>query len=221
MELVENLLGEDYPTTFDRERFKTLRKFTERIKYCEQNLQRISSGTSRIVYKIDNEKVLKLAKNQKGLAQNQTEIDWGHDYYFEDILAHTFDNDEKALWVEMELARKVTKDSFKSILGYSLEDLAIYLKYIDFTNVRPDKNLADMYGRMIKNPEDETRVLDFDFWAEDNFATLMSEFMVNTKSPNGDFCRFSSYGLVKRHGKDQIVLIDFGLTGDVYGTYYS
>lgn len=63
--LFESLLDEDYPTSFDMGHFKTLTKFAERVRYCEENLQRISSGSARIVYKIDNEKVLKLAKNEK------------------------------------------------------------------------------------------------------------------------------------------------------------
>jgi hypothetical protein len=170
---------------------------------------------------IDNEKVLKLAKNQKGLAQNSTEIDWGNDYYFEYILAHTIDSSDKDLWVEMELAKKVTKDNFKQIMGYTLDDLALFLKWVDFTQVRPNNRLSDMYARMINTVDDENNNYDFDFWGEDSFATKMQEFMVATKSPNGDFCRTSSYGIVHRDGKDQIVLIDFGLTGDIYGTYYS
>lgn len=67
---------EDYPTSFDMDFFKTLPSFNQRIQYCEKYLQRISSGSSRIVYKIDDQKVLKLAKNKKGLAQNETEIDY-------------------------------------------------------------------------------------------------------------------------------------------------
>jgi hypothetical protein len=220
-EMIDNILDEEYPISFDMDKFKTLTKFSQRIAYCEANLKRISSGSSRIVYMIDNEKVLKLAKNQKGLAQNSTEIDWGNDYYFEYILAHTIDSSDKNLWVEMELAKKVTKENFKQIMGYTLDDLALFLKWVDYTQVRPNNRLSDMYARMINTVDDENNNYDFDFWGEDSFATKMQEFMVATKSPNGDFCRTSSYGIVHRDGKDQIVLIDFGLTGDIYGTYYS
>ena len=60
-----------YPVSFNMAEFKTLTTFSERIRYCQTRLQRISSGSARIVYKIDNEKVLKLAKNRKGIAQNE------------------------------------------------------------------------------------------------------------------------------------------------------
>ena len=70
--------GMAYPVSFNMAEFKTLKTFTARIKYCQARLQRISSGSARIVYKIDNEKVLKLAKSRKGIAQNEAE---GSDYY--------------------------------------------------------------------------------------------------------------------------------------------
>ena len=67
-----------YPVSFNMAEFKTLTTFAECIRYCQTRLQRISSGSARIVYKIDNEKVLKLAKSRKGIAQNEAE---GGDYY--------------------------------------------------------------------------------------------------------------------------------------------
>ena len=221
MDLVESLVGEDYPSSFNMEEFKNLNKFTERVRYCDQHLKKISSGSSRVAYMIDNEKVLKLAKNQKGLAQNDTEIRWGGDYYFEDVLAHTLENSEKDLWVEMELARKANKAQFKAILGYTLEDLAPFLKYIDFTQRKNDRQLSAMYSRMLNNPEGDGPSYNLDFFSENEFASKLADFMIAADSPNGDLCRYSSYGVVNRDGKNQVVLIDFGLTGDVYDTYYS
>jgi len=221
MELIESLMDEDYPSSFDREKFKNLRSFAERVRYCEEHLKRISAGSSRIAYVIDNTKVLKLAKNKKGLAQNQTEIQWGKDYYFDSILAHTFDDDENGLWVEMELARKATKANFKQILGYTLEDLSVFVKYMYFYNVKINKQLADTYRRMLDNADDEGNLYNLDFFSEDAFATTLVDFMNATDAPQGDLCKYSSFGVVKRDNHDSIVLIDFGLTGEVYGSYYS
>lgn len=206
--LIESLLDEEYPTNFDREHFKTLKSFNQRVKYCEENLERISSGSSRIVYKIDNEKVLKLAKNKKGLAQNETEMQWGGDSYYDHILAHTFDSDPNGLWVEMELARKVTASNFKKITGVDIYDLKMYL-----TNFYLENN-----GRKKIYTIDPLVVEELN---ENQFAQDLSSFMMDTDSPAGDLTRVNSYGLVKRNGVDDIVLIDFGLTGDIYSSYYS
>ena len=91
-DLIENLIKDDYPQSFNMDEFKILNKFTERVKYCDQHLKKISAGSGRIVYMIDNTKVLKLAKNQKGVAQCNVEIQWGGDYYFKSILADVIDS---------------------------------------------------------------------------------------------------------------------------------
>jgi hypothetical protein len=38
--------------------------------------------------------------------------------------------------------------------------------------------------------------------------------------PSGDLMRLSTYGVVKRDGQETIVLIDYGLTDDIYKTHY-
>lgn len=57
-----------YPTNFNFVELDSMRTFAERKRYCEERLQQIGVGSSRIAYKVDNEKVLKLAKNKKGIA---------------------------------------------------------------------------------------------------------------------------------------------------------
>ena len=69
-----------YPATFDMSVFKSLNSFQSRIEYCASRLKRLGAGSSRIVYQIDDEKCLKLAKNQKGVAQNLAEIEFGTSY---------------------------------------------------------------------------------------------------------------------------------------------
>lgn len=207
MELIESLIDEDYPSTFDMGLFKTLKKFSERVKYCEEHLKRISSGSSRIVYMIDNEKVLKLAKNEKGVAQCETEIQWGQDRYYGEILAKTLDSHPDGLWVEMELARKLKKHDFLRLDNIDFEVFARYLKNVELENKgqRPIYNIADVY---------------LEVFHESQFANTLISFMHDSDSPAGDFMKGSSYGVVMRDGHETIVLIDFGLTGDIYSTYY-
>ena len=42
------------------------------MEYAEANLQHISSGSSRVIYK-SGDKAIKLAKNDRGVAQNKAE----------------------------------------------------------------------------------------------------------------------------------------------------
>ena len=206
-ELIKAKMDEEYPATFDMAHFKTLGKFADRVRYCDKHLKKISSGTARIVYIVDNTKVLKLAKNKKGIAQCEVEIKWGNEAYHSNILAKTLDFHEDNLWVEMELARKVKKSDFKRLEGFDFGDYGRYLT--NFYQVNNGRRA--IFG---VDPKEEA-ILD-----DSHFVNSVKEFMQNTDSPAGDLARLNSYGLVTREGTDSIVIIDFGLTGEVYSTYY-
>ena len=64
-----------FPEGFDVEQFKELKTFRERLQYCKERLKKLGAGTGRIAYQIDDGTVLKLAKNAKGVAQNDVEND--------------------------------------------------------------------------------------------------------------------------------------------------
>lgn len=208
--LIHKQMDEDYPTTWDVDSFKTLRSFTQRVKYCQENLQRISSGSSRIVYKIDDTKVLKLAKNKKGIAQNETEIQWKDDGYYGNILANVHDFHPDGLWVEMELARKVTPNIFKGLMQFSFDEYGRFIMAeMKYVGQMKEKYMGTLKDReLLDNSEFAERVINF---MHDNSNNL---------DGIGDFTRLSSYGVVKRDGEDKIVIIDFGLTSDVYDSYY-
>ena len=195
----ENELIEDYPTSFDREFFKTLTSFNARIKYCEENLQRISSGSSRIVYKIDDEKCLKLAKNKKGLTQNEVESDFSRDWYINHLFAEVYDTHKNYLWIEMQLAKKVSKSDFKKYLDLDFDDFCM---------------MIDIFGS--ENTSSVYRPENIDELYENEMVQAMNDFIVNYEVPIGDLKRLSSYGIVN----DDIVLVDYGLDKDAYITHY-
>lgn len=209
-DLIENLMGEEYPIEFDLAHFKSLKNFSARARYCNEKLKRISSGSARIVYIIDDTKVLKLAKNKKGLAQNEIEISHSQYNDLSDILARLFDYDQNNLWSEMELARKVTPSIFKSVTGFSFQDFcaAVHNYGIDVHSTR----------NMYKMNVDKEIVAAM--W-ENEFTYGIFDYIGNYTIPVGDLQRLNSYGLVKRNGQDAIVLIDYGLDNDVYSSYYS
>jgi hypothetical protein len=208
-ELID-LLDEDYPSSFDMEEFKTLNSFAARIRYCEEHLQRISSGSSRIVYKIDDTKVLKLAKNKKGLVQNEIEVSYSNDNMVDDIVAEVFDYHQDDLWIKMELARKMTVSDFKRITGFAWKDyVAGVTNHGNKVNHRVNRRTMPIDDELYQ-----------DMW-EDEFIYDIFSFIGNFDVPVGDLTRKNSYGIVKRGGGDAVVLIDYGLTNDVYDSYYS
>jgi hypothetical protein len=209
-EVIESYLQEDYPSNFDLEEFSKLTSFKKRIQYCQERLKRISSGSARIVYMVDDTKVLKIAKNEKGLNQNDVEVSYSNYHDIKDITAQVFAYDNNDLWVEMELARKVTPKIFESIVGFSFDD---YCEALDkyFERVNPQR------ARTRSNIDQEK----YDAMWENEFIYDIFTFIGAYDTPVGDLKRLNSYGLVKRNGEDTIVLIDYGITWDGLDAYYN
>jgi hypothetical protein len=208
--IIKGDLEEEYPESWNIGDFKKINSFAGRVKYCEEKLQRISSGSSRIVYKIDDEKVLKLAKNKKGLAQNETEIGFSNDYMWDGFVAEIFEYDEDGLWVEMELARKLSSKTFQSIVGISFEEYCKGLRYYEYERANASQRRYYSFSKPEKYDE---------MW-ENEFTNEILQLIGTYDLPIGDMCRTNTYGIVKRDGEDTIVFIDYGLTNEVYDSYY-
>lgn len=209
-ETIESLIGEDYPSSFSIDEFKHLSTFKERIKYCQQHLKRISSGSGRIVYKIDDEKVLKLAKNKKGIAQIDVEVDYSKERMLKDVVANIFNYHEDYLWVEMELARKLTEKKFLKITGL---DWTLFTKVLFNYDIDANNPRREAYKYNI-DPDVKEQV-----W-ENEFAVGILDLIGTFHMPAGDLMKLNSYGIVQRNGEDHVILIDYGLTSDVYDSYY-
>jgi len=193
-----------YPASFNMEEFKNIRSFAGRVAYCRKHLTRIAEGSSRMVFKIDDEKVLKLAKNRKGLGQNKAEADMGYNEGYFTCIAHVFDYDDDYMFVEMELANKCSKQDFQRITGYDFET------FVEFLRAEASGNLRKEFSQ------------EFIDEAYDNqsIMTEISEFVRTYELPVGDIYYLPHYGIVKRNGEEYVVLIDYGLTNDVYEKYY-
>lgn len=200
-----NKLAEDYPQNFSMGEFNSIRSYRGKIEYATNRLKRLGAGSSRIVFQVDNDKVLKLAKNEKGLAQNDVETDGYLAQH--DITANVIDYDDshdRPYWVEMELAIPINRNKkiFEKYAGISIEMLEQILIYIRTQYEFPPAFNED-------NPSWE-------------FVSEIYDIAMTMDMPlPGDLARTSSYGLVKRNGKLQLVLIDFGFTNDVRSHYYA
>lgn len=204
-----------YPVSFNMDEFKTLKTFAERIRYCQTRLQRISSGSARIVYKIDNEKVLKLAKNRKGIAQNEAEAG---DYYKNSIgcFAEIYDVDDNYLWIEMQLARKAKMSDFKRLTGYDFKVMCQWIYNCKSRYSRRGFIYDKSYDSIFNSEEFEKGLENYSIFTE------IQEYLCNYQLESvGDLTRLNSWGVVNdEYGQEQLVIIDSGLTDDVWDDYY-
>jgi len=204
------VLQEEYPQGFSLDQFKKIYSFAGKVKYATENLgSPIGQGSSRVVYRVDNTKVLKLAKSTKGKGQNEVEISWGNKTYYHDIIAKTFDADfDKNLWVEMELATRATRPDFKRLWGVDFKYLDMYL-----SNRDEEHHNRTKYYTLPPDIENE-----FD---ENEYIGELVGFMFDFNGMSGDLGNLSSYGIVNRPMGEYLVIIDYGFNNTVWKSYYS
>jgi hypothetical protein len=214
-EIATKLQEMAYPASFNNEEFKSLTSFKERIQYCRERLKFLGGGSSRMVFQIDEDKVLKLAKNSKGLAQNEEEYSQGASYG--GVVAEVFDADtQNYTWIEMQLARKAKQSDFKRILGISWKEFAdivlmIYYQYAP--NYRSYAHRTPMSWDQFKE------IMEKD-GEEYGFLSQMNAYMTDYGLPPGDLIKISTYGVINKDGDDELVVIDAGLNDQIFDEYY-
>jgi hypothetical protein len=200
----------NYPADFNIEYFKNIPSYKERIQYAKEKLGKaLGTGSARVVLNADNNTVMKLAKNKKGLAQNRIEhgvssILTKYSKSSDDILvARVLDFDPDYLWIESEIAKKMSTKDFKNIIGFS---------FLDFSKVFHNETVDSF--KVSVDPAIAREIRNLDFF--DTLVGIKEKFSLST----GDLVRISSWGVVTRNGKLQPVLIDYGLNDIVYDTLY-
>lgn len=112
------------PTDWDPAAFGHDKSFKSRLQYALERAPRLGGGSSRVAFIIPDqgrETVLKIAKNRKGMAQNQAEVDILTDGYLGrlDIVIPMIDYDQQnpqPTWLQTEKANKVSDAKLRKLL---------------------------------------------------------------------------------------------------------
>lgn len=194
--------GEELPS--DSKDLKTILKnieeletYTARKAYAEKNLEHLSSGSSRIVYATPAKTVIKLAKNDKGIAQNKAESNPKmKSKFINKVLSRAKDDS----WIEVCYLDKITPKDFEEMTGIKFEDF--------------DEALG--YGLKKISDSDTKKPKNFDEVSKSEVYKEMKRLGEEFKLLPGDLGRISSWGTKDKHP----VLIDAGLTRDIFDEYY-
>lgn len=207
------IVNEAMSDEFSFDTLKSLKTFRDRKNYCDKYLGfNVGSGSSRLVYQLDDEKVLKLAKNEKGIAQNEEEYSFGQDN-FVDVTPHIFNEMCDLVnftFIVSEYVLPAKEKDFMELYGI---DFYTFISVINTVGV--------WYGRK--------RNLAAQVLSDDEMEYLQDEnpdikefvdYVSNYNPPIGDMLRLANYGMVMREGSPQIVLLDSGLSDEIYNKYY-
>lgn len=198
---------------FNARQLSQIPSFAGRLKYCKQMLgPTFGSGSSRVIFEIDDDRVLKLAKNKKGVAQNEFELETSR---YSDAVVKVIDCDDDCTWLVEENCIPAKEQDFERIIGFPFETYCDLITWYSNKYRRISSRLYTITPREAQEIADQ-------LWNDDEggFVVQMFDLMGDYQLPSGDLTRISSYGMVKRNGTPQMVLIDSGLNDDIYDTYY-
>lgn len=207
-DILYNILIEGFETStasepFDVKTFKTLPSFASRVKYAKSKLPQLGTGSSRTVFDLGNDKVLKLAKNAKGIAQNGVEADG----YIQQsgVVAKVYDSDPEDLWIISDKVDKITPKEFERLLGIPFK---FYCQAIMTYE-------AEARGNS-RSPRYLTQEQMEPLW-ENEFVSGMFDLMGTMGLLGGDMTRIGSYGKCR----GELMLRDAGFTEQVNKEHYS
>jgi hypothetical protein len=215
MKIIELINETPLPSDWDSSKFNTSNSFKSIVDYALERSKKIGTGSSRIAFEVEYEgrpTILKIAKNKKGLAQNEVESKMLSDGYIEkmELTIPLIDYDTtniQPLWIHTEKADKVTEKKLCKLLHCDNLFQLIQMVEIKYKH----SNLYTRYYNELKelNTEDELEELEE---LVDNLYSLSNDFDIAL----GDFEKPDSWGLYK--GKP--VIIDIGLSMEVYDLHY-
>jgi len=199
IKLSENLDEKLKKTKEFLDELKACKSFKDKIELCEYKLERIGKGSSRLVYKLFDNTVIKVAKNNKGIAQNKIEASQKEINQFMNRVLY-FSDDHSFL--RAGYADKITEQEFKKITGYAFKDFAICLKYA----------LKNLTKKEVKDPDKNI----YSKIKDEPFFEAFVKFANKLNLVPGDLGKISSYG--NKNGR--LVMIDFGLSREIYEKFY-
>lgn len=206
------LIKEAMMQGFSIDTLYSLPTFNSKIKYCKQMLGKpIGKGSSRMVFQIDDETVLKLAINNKGIAQNEQE---GQKDWYLDMLGvtpkvyHDYNKEGDYTFIVSEYVLPAKAQDFKECLGVDFKTFASFIaaSYNQYARYKTYGAMNDeMFSEYLENSEE---------------LNAFNDYMINYQVPCGDIMRLANLGMVQRNGEPHIVILDSGLTDDIYDNFY-
>lgn len=215
MKIFELLNETPLPSDWDSSQFSTTKSFESIIEYALERAKKIGTGSSRIAFEVEYEgrpTILKIAKKEKGLAQNEVESTMLSDSYIQhmELTIPIIDYDtvnDKPLWIHTEKAGKITEKKLCKLLHCDSLSQLIYMVKSKYKN-------SDLYMFFYNKLKETNTEEELDQLEElvDNLFSLSKHFDIAL----GDFQKANSWGLYK--GKP--VIIDIGLSMPVYELHY-
>ncbi len=158
---------EEYSNSINESKFQDFELSQDKKIFAKKHFILIGKGTSRVVYFIyDAQKVLKVAKNTKGVRQNLKEAEITNSKKYDDIIAKVLNYDKKGEFIVQQKANKISASTFEKLTGI---DFLGFLYYLRFDKKWTGKNHEFYYkvNKLIKDFDlDRFDISDITSWGE-------------------------------------------------------
>jgi len=194
------------------------KSFAERVRYCKNMLGfPIGNGSSRMVFQIDDETCLKLAKNKKGVAQNKEEIRIASDNFISYIpKVFNGSDEENGLWIITQYVLPAKPQDFNEILGVDFEIIQNFCACTDrrfnYRNNNIIRQSDIMVSELYDTYEDNELVIEL-------FRDI-EELRGSYDQLVGDLTNIRNWGMVRENGNTFLVMLDTGFSEDVNNQFY-
>lgn len=183
--------------------FKHLTEPVDIFGYAQSRLEEMGRGSARIVFALTSHRILKIAKNNKGLGQNEAEVNVYTNPKTKSIVSKIYDYDPDYLWIISELVKPFTeKDTtpIEKILGLGEQSMT-WESFIQLVVHGKFKDIEE-YGA----------------GHQLEFAKALHALAKENQLIMGDLEKGDSWGVAS---DGRLVLIDYGFTEDVYSNHYA
>jgi hypothetical protein len=212
------------PADWDPEKLNLRQTFKDRLKYALDRAKRLGGGSSRVAMIIEYEgrpTALKVAKNLKGLAQNEAEIEILEDGYAGNlpVVIPLIDYDKannRPVWLQTEIAKKVQGHTLQKMLHTP----AMWLLTNQVRNISGKRSPHEMDDEKIKKYYFETHN---NLWKPTEegwnifrqYAEELSELVMSSTLETGDLQNPANWGVYN----NRPVVIDLGFTEETAPLY--
>lgn len=173
-----------------------IKDFEDRIEFARDQWKFLGEGSSRTAFQIDENLIIKVAHNEKGIGQCKVEMDpkAQRPCTLPIVIA-----DAEGKWIILRNSESITKKRFKELVGFGFESFmnALFYKF---------NNESDKWSE----PRDYKEI------EESSFFMCLAELIFETDQQIGDIDKISSI----RELDGKAVLADYGLSREVFKEYY-
>ena len=231
-EVMSNKIRSDFFQELDT--YASVEDYGDCFKLCRQYLgDAIGRGSSRAVFQLDDEKVLKLAMSEQGMAQNKAEIDaYRKTTKYKDLFPRIFSVGYNNTYFITEYVLPLNilsgspqgdnyVDDIYNCLGVSENE---YMKLTEIIENNTFDNNGTLKMKDLKvMPFEGTNMSVYDFlnkkMKENANFNLLMQYLLDNPNLAGESFKQPNMGMTKRNGKAWIVILDNGWDGDVAQLY--